>query len=515
MGDLDRQEGICSGLLLPREAPMRARPIVPIVLGTLVVALAFTRASRAEPPAVDKIVALNKTAIAALTAHDNDKAKDQLMEAVVLGKENGLGMHAAMARTYVHLGVLYVDGLKDEEKGRRYFAMAQKVRSDIEVTPALASKAVMASFVAAKGTEAKTEAKAEAKPEAKTEAKVEAKPAEAKPAVAKAEPAKPAVARAEPAKPAPAAEKKKDDSAEAREREKKERAERAQLQAEKQKLQGERDQLQAEKDKLQKALAEKDKQLAEAGAREKKEREARERLEKLNQENAKLIAEAGAREKKEREARERLEKLNQENARLIAEAGAREKKEREAREKLEKERQQADARDKERKEREEKERLAREKLIEGPDLPASIPQPLFCASKDEGVAGVELHLHCVPQAQVKARAVVLHYRPSGVAHYDAVTMEHTRKGWWTAAIPASRVAGKTLQYFVEARSAKDEVAASNGKGESPNIITLRAAGEAKAAPAAAPVAKTEEPKAGAKPARRTPAAHRQKVKAAR
>src|SRR3954454_19332455 len=139
---------ICSAL--DSEAPMRARPAVLGILTGLMLALAAPE-SRAESPAVEKIVALNKSALAAFAAHDHQKAKDQLMEAVVLGKENGLGLHAAMARTYLHLGVVYVDGLKDKDKGVRYFAMAQKVRPDIELTPALASKTVTAAFAEAKG----------------------------------------------------------------------------------------------------------------------------------------------------------------------------------------------------------------------------------------------------------------------------------------------------------------------------------------------------------------------------
>jgi len=129
---------------------MRARSVVLGILALLPTIVAAVEA-RAESPAVEKIVALNKSAIAAFGAGDHEKAKTQLMEAVVLGKENGLGMHAAMARTYLHLGVVYVDGFKDKEKGQRYFTMAQKVRSDIELTPSLASPTVKAAFEAARG----------------------------------------------------------------------------------------------------------------------------------------------------------------------------------------------------------------------------------------------------------------------------------------------------------------------------------------------------------------------------
>jgi hypothetical protein len=201
------------------EAPMRARPVV---LGILTGLLAMTLApdSQAESPAVEKIVALNKSALTAFAAHDHEKAKEQLMEAVVLGKENGLGMHAAMARTYLHLGVVYVDGFKDSEKGQRYFTMAQKVRSDIELTPALVTPTVKAAFEAARaGSGAKPPEAAKAAPP-----KAEEVAAPAAAPEAKAEPPKD---EAKAAAPPPEKPEKKETKAEARAREKAEKAEAA------------------------------------------------------------------------------------------------------------------------------------------------------------------------------------------------------------------------------------------------------------------------------------------------
>jgi hypothetical protein len=470
----------------------------PAVLGivTVLSLAAITSEVRAESPVVEKIVALNKGAITALQAGAHEKAKTQLMEAVVLGKENGLGMHAAMARTYLHLGVLYTDGFKDKEKALRNFALALKVRPDIELTPALASKTVQAAFAEARGE--KPGEKPAARPEKAPEPKAAAAPA--------------------PAAAARASDKEKDRLQKSLAEKDKALVERDKRLAEKDKALAEKDKALAERDK---ALAEKDKALAE---KDKALVERDKRLaekEKALADKEKALAEAGAREKKEREARERFEKLNQENGKLLAEAAGREKKEREAREKVEKERLAAETREKERKDREEKERVARERLVEGPELPASIPQPLFCPTRDEAVVATELHIHCAPQGHVKAKTAVLYYRPSGVAHFNSLTMERSKKGWWTAAIPAGRVTGKTLQYYVEARGAKDEVAASNGKAGSPNLIVLRASAaelKAPAAPlaAAAPAPAKEKANAKAKAAgktgRRTPAAHRQRTK---
>jgi hypothetical protein len=202
----------------------------------------------------------------------------------------------------------------------------------------------------------------------------------------------------------------------------------AESRASEKQLKADNDKLQAEERKLQVQLAEKDKLLGRKDVE---------------------LGEAKADGKREREAREKAEKLDKENAKLIAEAADREKKEREAREKLEKERQQVAAKEKERKDREVQERTAREKLLEGPDLPANLSQKITCATLD-GAVSTEYFMHCVPQDQLKAKSLVFYYRTSGNAHFDAATMSRGKKGWFTAAVPANRVIGKSLQFYVEA-----------------------------------------------------------------
>src|SRR6185295_7783257 len=83
---------------------------------------------------------------------DFDKAKAQLMKAVNLAKKDAeLAQHPMMARTYLHLGVLYVDGLEDRKTGVKYFEKALKIRPDIQVSEALATKTVKSAFDEASG----------------------------------------------------------------------------------------------------------------------------------------------------------------------------------------------------------------------------------------------------------------------------------------------------------------------------------------------------------------------------
>src|SRR2546421_5917326 len=104
---------------------MILRPIA--CLAGLLVLAAMEPAWAGPKEVVQKIEDLNKAALASFKAGDAQKAKSQLMEAVVLGKEKDLDTHPIMASTYLHLGVVHVDGLNDPEKAQRYFSLARRI----------------------------------------------------------------------------------------------------------------------------------------------------------------------------------------------------------------------------------------------------------------------------------------------------------------------------------------------------------------------------------------------------
>ena len=110
------------------------------VLGfaTLGVALVFpfsgvARAQDASQPLVDKIVQMNKKALDDYDTLEWDSAKRTLLEALVIGKKNGLENHPVMARTYVHLGCVYITGVKDRQKGVQSFARAIEIDPTIKI----------------------------------------------------------------------------------------------------------------------------------------------------------------------------------------------------------------------------------------------------------------------------------------------------------------------------------------------------------------------------------------------
>jgi hypothetical protein len=395
----------------------------------LLLSLVLVQTGRAdEKAAVKKVEAADAAAMAAYRSGDAQRAKDTLLEAIVLGKENALETHPVMARVYLHLGAVQVEGLKDEEKARRYFGLALRIQPDIKATDPVATPIVVRALERARDAGKEASAAAAPAPAADLGA------AESQERARQAESA----------------------AAQARAREKMTAA----VLKEK-----ERETLEKE----QKAREERDrlgKDLAAVQDREKQERQAREKLEKDKQDLEKQLADIKDREKKEREEKERLQKANQELEKQLAGLRDTEKKERQAREQLQ-------AQERERQDRASQEKMARDRLADGPDMPGSIPQPVYCPTPDEWASGTDVYVHCAPQGEVKAKELALYYRPSGTVHYNSLLMERSKKGWYVATIPSARVSGRMLQYYVEARGAKGDVAAANGKANSPNVMMIR------------------------------------------
>jgi hypothetical protein len=108
-----------------------------------------------------------------------------------------------------------------------------------------------------------------------------------------------------------------------------------------------------------------------------------------------------------------------------------------------------------------------------PDVPASVPQPLYCPVPIEGPPAQEVNLLCLTQPEIRVSKVVAYYRPAAGETYTAVPMSRSRKGWYSAVIPATQVSGRTLQFYFEAQGDGNDVAVQNGRSDSPNVIVLK------------------------------------------
>jgi hypothetical protein len=366
-----------------------------------------------------------------------------------------------MARVYLHLGVMYVDGLNNREAGVKFFSKARAARAEIAVPPNMATKAVASAFAESKRAEGHS---ADPPPVVAQPAPAPARAAAAAPAGSNRCPGERELtevkrqARDEFDRLEKALGMSKDALA-------KERADSEKFRKEKLDLERVVSELKQRVVQLEKESAQKDKLAAATSQRERKEREAKDALEKEKTDKDSLILDTA----------QRVQDLEKESAakdKLLAASVQREKKEHETREKLEHELDAATARDRERRTWEATARAERDKLEAVPPVPARIPEPLHCAVPEEIQAGADLFVRCVTQPAVKAKTLVFYYRPPESLVYNAVVMDPTKRGWSRAVITANKVSGKALQYYVEARDGRDTVAASNGSAGSPNVASI-------------------------------------------
>jgi hypothetical protein len=496
----------------------------------LLLAAARTAAAGDSKEAMEKLKALSQGASASYTDGDFDKTRSQLQEAIALAKESGLSSNRMMAQIYVLFGVLKINEHKDTEAGVRYFAKALDISPAVKIPPTMATKQVKAAFAKAEDVDPSTIgdlSEADVPPTSKKASKKEAAAAAAAAAEQERQEKAEAAASAAAEKKAAAEERKRADAdrRQAAEDRKRSDAESAKLVDDLAQTKVSESQVKSERDKMKSQLGEaknylqqlekekaaKEKQLADANTKiqqlEKDKADSNgklgpanakiQQLEKDKAEKDKQIAALTASDKKEREAKEKLEKekpdlvrqLNEAKAKIaqlekdkadrdkqIATLSASDKKERESREKLEKTMADVAARERERRAKEVEDQKEKAKLAEGGELPGHIREPVTCDLPDEVPAGEDLYVHCVPQPGVGAKMLAFYYRSGGSALYNAVTLERSRKGWYVTTIPGGRVSGRLLHYYVEARDAKEKIAASNGKASSPNVVTVKPAG---------------------------------------
>src|SRR5262249_12736008 len=108
-------------------------------LALVLLALAPGRAQAQGQAAIEKLVQMNKKALEDLDTLEWDTAKRTLLEALVAGKKAGLENHPIMARTYVHLGAVYILGFKDRQKGTQSFARALEIDPGIKLSRNMAT----------------------------------------------------------------------------------------------------------------------------------------------------------------------------------------------------------------------------------------------------------------------------------------------------------------------------------------------------------------------------------------
>jgi hypothetical protein len=388
------------------------------------VLVAACAASKSAAPG--RMLDLNKAALTDYRKGRSEQARKRLLEAVEIGKRAGLEQHAMMARTQLLLGVVYAGGLKDRNKAVTHMGIALKIQPQTVLSKSLATPPVRKAF-----NEARDEARA---------AQVAAREAEKKARVAEKE--RKVAEKRETEKERKVAERERAREAEREKAAEKERAREA-----------EKERKVAEKERAREAEKEK---AAE------KERKAAEAHKEKAAERGRKLAEA-EKEKAEKERKAAEEKETADKERRAAEA----------------EKEKAAEKEKTRQAEKEKEALAMRAAInkpadnEEPDLPADIPQPLYCPAPDEAPPETEVVLRCVTQPGLRLARLLLYYRPPGTETFTEVAMSRSSKGWYTGVVPSQATSGTSLQYYVEAKGGAAGAGLANGKAESPNLMMVR------------------------------------------
>jgi tetratricopeptide (TPR) repeat protein len=116
----------------------------------LAVTLLAGPARAQDPAAIDKLVQMNKKALDDYDTLEWESAKRTLLEALTAAKKAGLDNHAVMARTYVHLGAVYVTGYKDRNKAIQSFTRALEIDPSIQLSRGIATQEVNEVFAEAR-----------------------------------------------------------------------------------------------------------------------------------------------------------------------------------------------------------------------------------------------------------------------------------------------------------------------------------------------------------------------------
>jgi hypothetical protein len=129
----------------------KRQPLRPAAMAALGFLLAIAPAvARADnPPAVEKLIQMNKKALEDYDSLEWDTAKRTLLQALVFAKKSGLDTHPMMARTYIHLGAIYIVGFKDRQKGLQSFQRALEIDPGIHITKAMSTPELEDAFAEA------------------------------------------------------------------------------------------------------------------------------------------------------------------------------------------------------------------------------------------------------------------------------------------------------------------------------------------------------------------------------
>lgn len=121
---------------------------VAVVLVVVFASAMVSSSARAED--VDKQVQkMNKRAMDDYDSLEFESSRRTLLDAVQMLRANGLDETPLAAKTYANLGIVYINGFKDRNRGQQQFVNALKIQPDYKLDPAVATPELDEAFQAA------------------------------------------------------------------------------------------------------------------------------------------------------------------------------------------------------------------------------------------------------------------------------------------------------------------------------------------------------------------------------
>ena len=93
---------------------------------------------------------MNKKAMEDYDSLEFDSARKTLTDAIAMLRSNGVDETPIAAKTYVNLGIVYIAGFKDVNRGKQQFVNALKINADAKLDPALATPELEDAFDSAR-----------------------------------------------------------------------------------------------------------------------------------------------------------------------------------------------------------------------------------------------------------------------------------------------------------------------------------------------------------------------------
>jgi hypothetical protein len=113
-------------------------------------AIQAARSDRISETPIDRMIDLNKRALADIQSQHFQAAKYRLEEALVISETAGLEQDEITARTYVHLAAVEIGGPRDREEAVRYLDLALKIAPNVQLTPGLELHGLRSAYLQAR-----------------------------------------------------------------------------------------------------------------------------------------------------------------------------------------------------------------------------------------------------------------------------------------------------------------------------------------------------------------------------